>query len=390
MRDVFLNWHLGHTFGWGIVGLNLLSQWANDPDLRAVMAHPIAREALGVADPLRLGRIGPAIAHSNRYVAGVRAAPDGVVRVRATAIDPVGNGFAPSKCRGDVTIARCIFENTDLARARETLSAHDALLTASNWNAELVERATGRRPKVIHEGVDTALFCPGPRSGLMDPETFHIYCGGKLELRKGQDLVLLAFRRFRERHRNCVLVTAWQSIWPQLSAGFRGRAQAAVRVDGRGLLDIATWVAQNGIDPSAVIDVGLVPNALLPSVLREMDVALQPSRAESCTNLSVKEAMACGIPVIAAANTGMRDLVRDDNAIVLHSQAPVSSPAPASTEGWGESDVDEIVEALEFAYTKREDARRIGLRARQWLIDHGRTWEAHARELKGWILSLGA
>jgi len=61
-----------------------------------------------------------------------------------------------------------------------------------------------------------------------------------------------------------------------------------------------------------VIDIGLVPNPMMPTVLREMDVSLQPSRAEACTSLPVKEAMACGIPVIAAVNTGMQDLLNSD------------------------------------------------------------------------------
>jgi glycosyltransferase involved in cell wall biosynthesis len=390
MKDVFLNWHLGHTFGWGILGLNVFCQWANDPEIRPLMGHPITREAFGVCDPLRIRRVSRAVDHSNRFLAGVTTDADGRRFVKATVIDPVGNGFAAPTCRGDFNVARCIFENTDLSRARDTLGRYEALLTASHWNAELVAKATGREAVVIPEGVDTSLFCPGPRSGLMDPERFHVFSGGKVELRKGQDLVLLAFGKFREKRANCVLVTAWQSIWPHLSVGFRGRAAAPVALDGRGMLDIARWASQNGIDPQAVIDIGLVPNALMPSVLREMDVALQPSRAEACTNLPAKEAMACGVPVIAAMNTGMLDLLTDDNCIPLRRQARVEVPGAVSTDGWGESDVDEMVAALEFAYEHREEARRIGMCSRDWLIRHGRTWEAHARELKRWILSLCA
>src|ERR1019366_7537777 len=151
-----------------------------------------------------------------------------------------------------------------------------------------------------------------------------------------------------------VLVTAWHSPWPQLSAGFKGRLTAALEIGADGALDIGKWVYQNGIDPQSVIDLGFVPNPLMPSVLREMDVSLQPSRAEACTNLPVKEAMACGVPVIAAFNTGMKDLLHDDNCIALKKQARIKDQNEASTDGWGESDVDEIVAALEFAYERRE------------------------------------
>jgi glycosyltransferase involved in cell wall biosynthesis len=50
--------------------------------------------------------------------------------------------------------------------------------------------------------------------------------------------------------------------------------------------------------------------------------------------------------------------------------------------------VDEIVAALEYAYDHREQVRQIGRRSREWLIERERTWQAHARELKSWILSL--
>ena len=268
------------------------------------------------------------------------------------------------------------------------MSKYDALLVASRWNADLEERAVGRRPRIVHEGVDTSLFCPGPRSGSMSENKFYVFSGGKLEFRKGQDLVLQAFKIFSQVRKGCVLVTAWQSIWPSLAVGFKGRLPHAVERNERGTLDITRWVTQNGIDPRQVIDVGLVPNALMPGILREMDVVLQLSRAEACTSLPVKEAMACGIPVIAAFNTGMLDLLTDDNSIILKRQKPIESAGAPSMLGWGESDVDEIVAALEYAYDNREQLRQLGLRSREWLIGHRRTWQAHAEALKTWFLTI--
>ena len=221
----------------------------------------------------------------------------------------------------------------------------------------------------------------------MDEDKFYVFSGGKVEFRKAQDLTLLAFKRFREERRNSVLVTAWHSPWPERSVGFKGRLANALALGENGRLDIGRWAHENGLDPQSVIDVGFVPNAVMPAILREMDVVLQPSRAEACTNLPVKEAMACGIPVIAAANTGMKDLLTDENCIVLKRQASIVGTNPSATEGWGESDVDEIVAALAFAYEHREAARQIGQQSRAWLIEHGRTWQSHAQELKAWILS---
>ncbi len=377
---------MGNAFGWGIVGLNLFCHWANDPKIRPVMGRTIT-EGSGLCDPLTVDRVREAVAFSNQFLAKSKTTAKGKQTVDAVLIDSLGNGFPPTRCHGTRSIARCIFEDTDLAGARAALERYDALLVASQWNARLLARATDRKAKVIYEGVDPSLFCPGPKSGRMDPGKFYIFSGGKVEFRKGQDLVLLAFKRFHARHRDSMLVTAWHSPWPQLGAGFQGRSAAAVRVGAGGALDITKWIRDNGIEPDAAIDIGFVLNPMMPAVLREMDVALQPSRAEACTNLSVKEAMACGVPVIAAFNTGMKDLLTDENAIVLRQQAEVRDRLPGGTEEWGESDVDEMVAALEFAYEHRERAREIGRRSRTWLIEHGRTWQAHAAELKRWILA---
>jgi glycosyltransferase involved in cell wall biosynthesis len=383
-----LNWHAGSNFGWGIVGLNIFLHWANDPDIRPLMGHPITREAIGPIDPLRLRRASAAIDYSNRFVAGIRPAPDGRRNIDAIVIDALGNRLPQSTSHGSVNVARCIFESADLSRAREALSKYDALLTASRWNAEHIEQATGRAAKVIFEGVDPSLFCPGPKSGLMDGGRFHIFSGGKVEFRKGQDLVLLAFKKFSARRKDCVLVTAWHSLWPRLSVGFKGKLRFPVETGAHGMLDIMKWVSQNGIDPRSVIDLGFVPNPLLPAVLREMDVALQPSRAEACTNLPVKEAMACGVPVIAAANTGMNALLTHEHSIAHEKQLAIDDPNQPTMDGWTDTDVEEIVAALEFAYEHRDEARQIGARSREWLIAHDRTWKAHASALKSWLLSM--
>jgi glycosyltransferase involved in cell wall biosynthesis len=153
-----------------------------------------------------------------------------------------------------------------------------------------------------------------------------------------------------------------------------------------GSLDIRRWVVENGVDPAQVIDVGHIPNVLLPGILREMHVSLQLSRAEACTNLPVMEAMACCVPVIAAINTGMLDLLNEENSIPLRHQSPVPAPNAFGTDGWGESDLDEIDAALEFAYQDRTAAAARGKRARQWLIENGRTWQQHASKLKQWLL----
>ena len=42
-----------------------------------------------------------------------------------------------------------------------------------------------------------------------------IFSGGKLELRKGQDLVVAAFKIFHARHPDALLISSWQNGWPE-------------------------------------------------------------------------------------------------------------------------------------------------------------------------------
>ncbi len=71
------------------------------------------------------------------------------------------------------------------------------------------------------------------------------------------------------------------------------------------------------------------------------------------------ECLACGVPTILSDNTGHRDLLRMG---LGHGLA--QRPSPIWSE-WGESDVNEVVEALEQAFQSRGAARPT-LQLPQW------------------------
>src|SRR6185437_8484478 len=152
-------------------------------------------------------------------------------------------------------------------------------------------------------GVDISLYHPAPRAGLF-PGRFAVFSGGKLEFRKGQDLVLAAFRAFRQRHKEALLLTAWHSPWP-------GLADEAVAHPGivppkpgpDGTPDVAGWAVANGIPADSIIAIGRTPNIAMPHVIREADVALFANRCEGGTNLVAMECLASGVPCILSANT---------------------------------------------------------------------------------------
>lgn len=387
---VVMTWQASGTFGWGILGLNTFCHWAVDPDIAPLMVAPISNDDLRWLDPLRLALIRQAVAESNEFASRVaQTKPADTLKMDGPVVDGLGNGFAPNRFVGTVNLGRLIFEDTRFAHFDAKTSRYDAFVVASTWAGALVRAHTTKPVHVIHEGIDPSLFCPGPRSGLLDARKFYVFSGGKIEFRKAQDLVVSAFRIFAERHSDAVLVAAWHSPWPKLSAGFKGTLTEAVALDAGGRIDAVRWAVENGIRREQFFDVGAIPNQLMPQVLREMDVSLQPSRAEACTNLPAKEAMACGVPVILANNTGTKDLIspsafagsRSATCIPLRTQRPVSAFGQWGTDGWGESDVDEMVSALEFAYANRDEARAIGARGAAWLVADKRTWKDHADAL---------
>lgn len=392
MQKVMMRWQASSFFGWGIAGLNVFERWTTGPDIQALMGSPIAPRDLAGIDPLRYSVLQPAITASNQFREALTAGKVNLRDAGVLVIDGFGDAFTPIVARsrddgGFRNVARCIFENTRLG-GTQAIAAYDSVVCASEWGASLLRASLNRPVTLIHEGIDHSLFFPGPRSGTLDPECFYVFTGGKIEFRKAQDLVILAFREFAARHDDAVLVTAWNSPWPEYAVGFQANLPAPLRQDSNGALDIRRWATENGISPHQFIDLPAMPNYLMPMVLRQMDCALQPSRCEACTNLPAKEAMACGVPVILANNTGVRDLIDGDNCVALNSQDPVRGEPGVGTDGWGESRVEEIVAALESLYTDTQKRKRIGARGAAWILEHRRTWRDHASDLKDHVQSL--
>jgi glycosyltransferase involved in cell wall biosynthesis len=128
----------------------------------------------------------------------------------------------------------------------------------------------------------------------------------------------------------------------------------------------------------------------MPSILREMDVAVFPNRCEGGTNLVAMECMACGLPVILSSNTGHLDLMDDVNCFPLEHQTLLDGYGAAigAVPGWGESSVEEVVENLEQVFADQPAARHRGRLAAESMVNL--TWKRTAERLKGLILNRGS
>ena len=363
-------WGVSSFFGWGVNGLNLLMTLEDHPTYAPIAAQEFSLSDI-VVDPLWEARVHATLARSRDVWSALGRVDAPVLAVQAPVLAAIAHDFEEAGMvahgrylYGDPHVGVAFLEEATLSPiARERAAAFPLIIAGSTWNERLLRAAGITGVTTVLQGVDVSLFHPAPRAHLLGRDRFVIFSGGKLELRKGQDLVLAAFRAFHKRHPEAVLVTAWFSPWSSLMHGAAAHPDIKPpRPTADGHPDILDWAVANGIPREAVVVIGPTPNIAMPHVIREADVALFPNRAEGGTNLVAMECMACGIPTILSANTGHLDLLRHDGvAIPLTRQAPVTRGGIDTTD-WGDSDVEEVVEALESVWRDREAARRIGQR----------------------------
>lgn len=371
-RPLVFTWGVSSYFGWGVHGLNLMLHLADHPDVMPFCVQAFRPDDVMV-DPLRHQRLATLSGYAAPFWAALNDLPNDRIDIDhmvlvSLANDLIGvSGIDGKTLRGRPTVGVLALEHANLsAEGVQRARQYALIVTVSRWNETILRRHGIRTTTTVHLGVDTALYHPAPRSNLF-PGRFVIFSGGKLEYRKAQDLVLAGFRAFHQRHPEALLVTAWQSPWPdlaQFTAGHPGITPPPRAEDGAP--DVVAWAALNGIPADAVIALPQTPNVLMPGVVREADVALFPNRCEGGTNMVAMECMACGVPAILSANTGHQDLLRHGIALPLQRQGVALSPDCDTTE-WGESDVEEIVETLETVWRDRAAAAALGERAARFM-----------------------
>jgi glycosyltransferase involved in cell wall biosynthesis len=172
----------------------------------------------------------------------------------------------------------------------------DAAAVPSKSGADLLRRQ-GIRPPVfpISCGVDVRHFHPianldraawRARYGL-DPDRKIIFFVGRVDREKRLDVLLKAVRLMDRRDLQCVIA---------------GNGAAL-----QGLKALAQELELGG----NVLFTGFVPNEDLPSLLGSVDIFAMPSEAE-LLSIATLEAMACGLPVLAARAMALPELVSEN------------------------------------------------------------------------------
>ncbi|MGE3932192.1 MAG: tetratricopeptide repeat protein [Rhodospirillaceae bacterium] len=335
-------------------------------------------------DPLRGRLIAPAL---EEYAAN-RAAFDRNRgrRLPFPVLHPLGDrlafGASPDDTPGSPDVGLAGFHHSDFAAADLRRAADWALVVAASaWNARVLRDRGLANVVACPPGIDPAVFHPAPRAGLL-PGRFAVFCGGAPGHRGGADIAVAAFRAFRQRHPEALLLCGWTAAAGD-AADLR-RLAASPHVDGApdvvdGVVQLLPWLARNGIAADAAVEAGAPGGAALAGVLRECDLALFPARGAGAPDHAALAALACGVPTAVAGNTGYLDLV-GDHAYVLKRQADVAAlTGDAGMADWGEGDVEELLAVMERAFARRAEAAEKGRAAARFM--EGRTWARHVERL---------
>ena len=362
VRVVGLDWSLDPATGWGNYGLQLIDQLLRAGDILPLVLHAPS----------------PALVKECRRVLTSVSKADGshvsgshVSRAAARAIMTQGSWVADTLGAMDIdgrrfggghpivvdfvvvhaakrfffgenetvwgvrNVAVVFFEDVDDIQPHRRQRAHcyDAVVLGSTWAWSVVTAVEGSEyaPMFwrVHQGVRPEVFGPSRTHGREDESfrPFRIFSGGKLEHRKGQDIVLEAFRRFHQRHPQSQLITAWHNgfLSPSSKPG-RDAAEARKVVAMHSpyvsdpvlgpdrAVQVSAWAEAHGLPRGAVVSAdsfvlnidsrkrsngqgknitgGYLSAGALVEVMRRCDAAVFLSRAEGGTNLMAMEAMA--------------------------------------------------------------------------------------------------
>ena len=226
------------------------------------------------------------------------------------------------------------------------VGAIDHLLGVSRYTARQQELRYRRAVSVVHNGVDIDRFQPQVRN----PESRASW-GFPADCR-----VLMSVGRLVGWKGLRIIISALPHLAPDvryLVVGV-GQEEAALRAHAQAL-----GVADR------VHFAGRIEHADLPGVFSEADLYVQPSIGEEAFGISVAEAMACGLPVVASRNGGLPEVVSEGETGWL--------VAPGDQVAW--------TGALNDALSDVARLQRMGDASRRRVVEFF-TWAATAAQLE--------
>lgn len=188
-------------------------------------------------------------------------------------------------------------------RERVALTAARRIITTSEWTrAELLARGFAEPGQVVvarpgTEAVPVAGAISEVRPPGVDPRGLHLLSVGAVAPHKGHDLLVEALAGLADRPEWTCSIVGSLDVDPAFAAGLAGAIRSAALAD-------------------RIVLTGVRTGRRLDDAYRAADVVVVPSRAESF-GMVVAEALARGIPVVAARVGGIPEAIGGNPAAVL-------------------------------------------------------------------------
>jgi len=364
---------LGNTHGWGICGKNLARELARLSPVRLVTRSFDAADIGDELEYIELRRL-----FTDRDAARVPASGGPVLQaINGPELLPMAPEIRGTRNVGYAFIEHSMLPTASLDNARRHF---DLVVAGSTWCRDVLRAHGLEQAAVVLQGVDPAIFNMYENQKSFLDDRFVVFSGGKFEFRKGQDIVIRAFRVLQERHDDVVLVNAWFNHWedsvrtmsasPHIEFAYQGGDHCAA---------INALLEANGIDLANVVTLPAKSQMAMARIYKNSDCGLFPNRCEGGTNLALMEYMACGKPAIVSHSSGHRDVANEGNALLLKNLQPLTismGDQPAAV--WDDPSLDEAIEALEWAYQHREALHDVG-EAAGWSMQEF-SWASAARQ----------
>lgn len=378
---VYIDFPLGSVHGWGVCGKYCTRELARLTPTR-MLTEDFTPEIVG--DALAWHALSPLRFPADRLAAFPRRGE--VTMLDAPLLECIaGKDMMPlnPKIRGTRTVGYSFFEDNILQPAwvENARRYYDWVATGSSWCTQVLKDRGLERVSTVFQGVDQRVFHPREDDREFFTDRFVVFSGGKIELRKGQDIVIRAYKVLQDRHEDVMLLNAWYNPWPFSVETMRSSKLIRFNLPDASYLEcIGALLADNGIDLKRVLTLPPQPNALMARAYANTDVGLFPNRCEGGTNLVLMEYMACGKPVIASNVTGHSDVVHRDNALLIEAGGitEVRNKVGEPIANWPEPDLEQTIAQLEYAYQHRDELRARGKRAAHDLAPW--TWGRTASE----------
>jgi len=205
----------------------------------------------------------------------------------------------------------------------------DRVIANSSDLKELAERTYSKKEiEIIPNGINIKEFKPGKKQSKYEGK-IGVISTSRLIPRKGVILLLEAFNNLAQKFDNIQLILVGS-----------GNQKESLR----------NFVNVNGLRKRVVFR-GVVSHEEMVQEYDNSDVFVLPSFNEGMSN-SLLEALACGLAIVATDTGGARDLVDDDNGLII-----------------GKGSVKEIEGALELIFENKEKLTLMKASSRKKALD---------------------